>query len=65
MARAEEIERHSGSIVAFRAPPQMVERMDDAAAAEGISRSDVARRAVIRDLGRTLKKATAVVPAVE
>jgi metal-responsive CopG/Arc/MetJ family transcriptional regulator len=45
-----ESEYQRGAVVAFRAPPQMIERLDNAAAAEGISRSDVARRAVIRDL---------------
>jgi hypothetical protein len=43
---------HRGAVISFLAPPQMIERMDDAAAAEGISRSDVARRAVLRDLQR-------------
>ena len=49
---AKEAEDRWGGIVAFRAPPQMIERIDNAAAAEGISRSDVARRAVLRDLTR-------------
>ena len=39
-----------GGIIAFRAPLELVEAADIAAAAEGISRSDVARRALLRDL---------------
>jgi hypothetical protein len=41
-----------GGIVAFRAPADLIARVDEAAAAECISRSDVARRALVRDLDR-------------
>ena len=41
-----------GGIIAFRAPAELVAEVEAAAAAEGISRSDVARRALMRDLAR-------------
>jgi hypothetical protein len=40
------------AIIAFRAPADLAAAADQAAAAEGISRSDVARRALIRDLAQ-------------
>jgi predicted acylesterase/phospholipase RssA len=40
------------AVIAFRAPTELVASIEATAAAEGISRSDVARRAVIRDLQR-------------
>ena len=40
------------AIIAFRAPPELVAAVDSAAALEGVSRSDIARRAVMRDLRR-------------
>jgi hypothetical protein len=53
---AEEQVEERGGIIAFRAAPELISGIDVVAAAEGISRSDVARRALIRDLraaGRT------------
>jgi len=47
---AEEQADERGGIVAFRAAPELITGIDVVAAAEGISRSDVARRALIRDL---------------
>jgi hypothetical protein len=37
-------------IVAFRCPPDLVDAIEQRAAFEGISKSDVARRACIRDI---------------
>jgi hypothetical protein len=42
-----------GQIIAFRAPADLAARIVAAAATEGISKPDVARRAVLRDLART------------
>lgn len=39
------------SIIAFRAPKDLVAATEAAAVSEGISKSDVARRALLRDLG--------------
>src|SRR5262245_45078670 len=39
-------------IVAYRAPPALAAALDRAAVKEGITRSDVARRAALRDLRR-------------
>jgi hypothetical protein len=39
-------------IISFRAEPSLTAWTDAAAAAEGISRSDVARRALLRDRQR-------------
>ena len=36
-----------GGVIAFRAPAALLQAADTAAAAEGISRSDVARRALL------------------
>jgi hypothetical protein len=46
-------------IVAFRAPKALVAAAERAAAREGISRSDVARRALIRDLAPRENEAAA------
>jgi hypothetical protein len=43
---------NSTVIVTYRAPPALAAALDRAAAAEGITRSDVARRAALRDLQR-------------
>ena len=50
MKTADEDER--GLVIAFRAPADLIATVDAAAAAEGISRSDIARRALLRDLRR-------------
>jgi hypothetical protein len=39
------------SIIAFRAPKDLVAATEAAAVSEGISKSDIARRALLRDLG--------------
>ena len=39
-------------IVTYRAPPALAAALDRVAAAESITRSDVARRAALRDLQR-------------
>ncbi len=39
-------------VVGFKAPADLVARADIAARAEGLSRSDIARRALMRDLER-------------
>jgi hypothetical protein len=41
------------AIIAFRATPELIATVEAAAAAEGITRSDVARRALIRDLAKS------------
>jgi predicted transcriptional regulator len=40
------------TVVAFRATPQLVQALDAAAEKEGLKRSDIARRAALRDLQR-------------
>ena len=47
---ADELEAQRGGIIAFRASPEMIADAEAAAAVEGITRSDVARRALLRDL---------------
>jgi hypothetical protein len=47
---ADEREDQCGAIIAFRAPAELVLAAETAAAAEGISRSDIARRALMRAL---------------
>jgi hypothetical protein len=42
-----------GGIIAYRASAKLIAEIEAAAAAEGITRSDVARRAVMRDLARS------------
>jgi hypothetical protein len=41
-----------GQIIAYRVSADLAARIEAAAADEGISKSDVARRAVLRDLAR-------------
>jgi hypothetical protein len=43
-------------VIAFRAEPELQQWADQAAALEGISRSDVVRRALIRDRQRQQSK---------
>ena len=51
MARISEDEHCTQhAVIAFRASAALLANAEKAAAAEGISRSDVARRALIRDL---------------
>ena len=38
----------AGATIAFRAPAELVAACDRAAAAEGLSRSDIARRSLMR-----------------
>jgi Ribbon-helix-helix protein, copG family len=40
------------TVIAFRATPQLVAALDQAAEREGLSRADIARRAALRDLQR-------------
>ena len=47
-------------VIAFRAEPDLHAWADEQAAIEGISRSDVARRALIRDRQRQLTEEGAV-----
>jgi predicted transcriptional regulator len=42
----------TGSVIAFRASADLMAKVDSVAAAEGISRSDVARRACLQDVAR-------------
>jgi hypothetical protein len=42
-----EDESESGGVIAFRCPPALVAAAERAAAAEGLTRSDIARRALI------------------
>jgi hypothetical protein len=46
----EQAEERDCIVIAFRAPPELAAAAETAAAAEGITRSDIARRALIRDL---------------
>ena len=48
----EQTERRGG-IIAYRASAKLIAEIEAVAAAEGITRSDVARRAVMRDLARS------------
>jgi hypothetical protein len=43
-------DERNGGIIAFRASADLLVSIEAAAASEGISRSDIARRALIRDL---------------
>jgi hypothetical protein len=45
-------DKTESTIIGFRAPNDLVAAVEAAARAEGVSRSDVARRALIRDLTR-------------
>lgn len=38
------------SLINFKADPELIAKADAAAKAEGLSRSDIARRALMRDL---------------
>ena len=46
------------TIVAFRAPKDLLAAIEAAAAEEGISNSDIMRRACMRDLRTSLKRGT-------
>ena len=48
-----DVEQGQGATIAFRANPELMANVEAVAAAEGITRSDVARRALIRDLAKT------------
>jgi hypothetical protein len=48
----EEIANERGGIVAFRASAELIALIEARAASEGISKSDVARRAALRDLAK-------------
>jgi hypothetical protein len=43
-------------VIAFRAPPGLIADLESAAALEGISKSDVARRALLRDIARSRRE---------
>jgi hypothetical protein len=45
-------DRAMGEVIAFRANARLIAEAEALAASEGISRSDVARRALLRDLDR-------------
>jgi hypothetical protein len=47
---AEQAEERDCIIIAFRARPELAAAAERAAAVEGLTRSDIARRALIRDL---------------
>jgi hypothetical protein len=47
-------------IVAFRADRRLAAAADEAAAREGLSRSDIARRALLRDLQAAREARTAI-----
>jgi hypothetical protein len=49
----------SGQVIAYRVSADLAARIEAAAADEGISKSDVARRAVLRDLARGKQSGTA------
>jgi len=61
--RSQEQEQERGGIIAYRASAALIAEIDASAAAEGITRSDVARRAVLRDLARSKKAAADVARA--
>jgi hypothetical protein len=50
MSTTDDRSNERGGIVAFRAPAKLVADAEAAAVAEGVSRSDIARRALMRDL---------------
>ena len=52
MSTVEQAEERGG-IIAYRASAELIAEIEAAAAAEGITRSDVARCAVMRDLTRS------------
>jgi hypothetical protein len=47
----------AATVIAFRATPQLVQALDEAAAQEGLTRADIARRAALRDLQRKDERA--------
>jgi hypothetical protein len=52
MSTVEQTEERGG-IVAYRASAKLIAEIEAQAAREGITRSDVARRAVMRDLAKS------------
>ena len=48
----DEVAHERGGIVAFRASAELIALIEAKAASEGISKSDVARRAALRDLAQ-------------
>jgi hypothetical protein len=50
MSNMKDDEEVGSIVVAFRADRRLAARADEAAAKEGLSRSDIARRALLRDL---------------
>jgi hypothetical protein len=46
-------DRAMGEVIAFRVNARLIAEAEALAASEGISRSDVARRALLRDLNRS------------
>jgi hypothetical protein len=46
-------DRAMGEVIAFRVNARLIAEAETLAASEGISRSDVARRALLRDLNRS------------
>lgn len=52
-SREEERDLQIGGTIAFRASKKLIARVEATAAAEGISKSDVARRALMRDQQKT------------
>jgi hypothetical protein len=46
-------DRAMGEVIAFRVNARLIAEAEALAASEGISRSDVARRALLRDLQRS------------
>ena len=46
----EEDDLQANGIIAFQAPRELISRVEEAAASEGLSKSAIARRAVMRDL---------------
>lgn len=48
----QEMAEERGGIIAFRASAELIALIEAKAASEGISKSDVARRAALRDLAK-------------
>lgn len=48
-----DVEQEQGATIAFRATPELMANVAAVAAAEGITKSDVARRALMRDLAKS------------
>ena len=53
MTKTSEFASERGGIVAFRASAELIALIEARAASEGISKSDVARRAALRDLAKS------------